>query len=79
MGVSGRHGVRNLLVVGQVTMAFMLLVAAGIMWRSFHGLREVDPGFEPAGALVFDIARPAFQYQDHAGSNPGRPRSLPAG
>ena len=66
VGVSGRHGVRNLLVVGQVTMAFMLLVAAGIMWRSFHGLREVDPGFEPAGALVFDIALPGFQYQDHA-------------
>jgi predicted permease len=40
-----RHGVRNLLVIGQVAMALVLLVSAGLMIRTFRALRTVDPGF----------------------------------
>jgi predicted permease len=40
-----RHRARNLLVVGQVAMALVLLVSAGLMIRTFAALRTVDSGF----------------------------------
>ena len=43
-----RHRARNLLVVGQVAMALVLLVSAGLMIRTFQSLRTVDPGFTDA-------------------------------
>jgi predicted permease len=43
-----RHRARNLLVVGQVAMALVLLVSAGLMIRTFEALRTVDPGFTDA-------------------------------
>jgi predicted permease len=46
-----RHRVRNLLVVGQVAMALVLLVSAGLMIRTFRALRTVDPGFTDAQYL----------------------------
>jgi|HubBroStandDraft_6_1064221.scaffolds.fasta_scaffold01843_6 putative ABC transport system permease protein len=40
-----RHRARNLLVIGQVAMAFVLIVSAGLMIRTFQALRTVEPGF----------------------------------
>ena len=46
-----RHRARNLLVIGQVAMALVLLVSAGLMIRTFRALRTVDPGFTDARHL----------------------------
>jgi putative ABC transport system permease protein len=46
-----RHRARNLLVIGQVAMALVLLVSAGLMIRTFEALRAVDPGFTDARHL----------------------------
>jgi predicted permease len=46
-----RHRARNLLVVGQVAMALVLLVGAGLMIRTFEAVRTVDPGFADAHHL----------------------------
>jgi predicted permease len=46
-----RHRARNLLVVGQMAMAVVLLVSAGLMIRTFQALRTVDPGFTDAQRL----------------------------
>src|SRR5215471_88985 len=40
-----RHRARNMLVVGQVATALVLLVSAGLMIRTFAALQKVDPGF----------------------------------
>jgi predicted permease len=40
-----------MLVVGQVAMALVLLVSAGLMIRTFQALRTVDPGFTDAQHL----------------------------
>jgi len=46
-----RHRARNLLVMGQMAMAVVLLASAGLMIRTFEALRTVDPGFTDAPHL----------------------------
>jgi predicted permease len=46
-----RYHARNVLVVGQVAMALVLLVSAGLMIRTFQELRKVEPGFTDAQHL----------------------------
>lgn len=46
-----RHRARNLLVVGQVAMALVLLICAGLMIRTFEALGTVEPGFTDARHL----------------------------
>jgi predicted permease len=46
-----RYHARNVLVVGQVAMALVLLVGAGLMIRTFRELRKVEPGFTDANHL----------------------------
>jgi predicted permease len=45
---AGQLRTQNLLVVVQVALAFVLLVASGLMIRSFVALRAVTPGFTHA-------------------------------
>ncbi|WP_426755763.1 ABC transporter permease [Myxococcus sp. Y35] len=61
-GRSGR--LRAGLVVGQVAMALVLLVGAGLFTKSFLALRSVDAGFEPEGVLTGRLALPATRYPD---------------
>jgi predicted permease len=54
-----RHRTRNFLVVGQVAMALVLLVSAGLMIRTFAALRKVDPGItDPRSLQVVRISIP---------------------
>jgi len=46
-----RHRARNVLVVVQVALALVLLVASGLMIRTFQTLRNVHPGFERPGEV----------------------------
>jgi putative ABC transport system permease protein len=57
-----RYLARHLLMGGQVAMALVLVVASGLMVRSFQKLRNVDPGFNPSSALTFRIGLPESQY-----------------
>ena len=40
-----RHRARNALVVAEIGLAVVLLVASGLMIRTFQAMRRVDPGF----------------------------------
>jgi putative ABC transport system permease protein len=54
---------RQVLVVCEVSLGFMLLVGTGLMVRTFTSLLRVDPGFQPHDALTFRLAFPGSRYQ----------------
>ena len=64
---ASRHRVRSLLVVGQVTIAAMLLVGSALLVESFRNLRHVSPGFNPQRLLAAELSLPTLSY-------PGIPR-----
>jgi len=56
--------VHGSLVAGQVAMAFLLLVGAGLMLRSFRRAVEMDPGFLADGVFTGYISLPSVRYPD---------------
>jgi predicted permease len=68
-GTSGRkrHRTQAVLAVSQVALALVLLVASGLMVRSFLSLRGVDPGFaNPEGVLTLRLRIPSSEIADPA-------------
>jgi putative ABC transport system permease protein len=59
-----RRRLRGFLVVSEVALAFVLLIGAGLLIRSYARLTEVDPGFDPRGVLTMKIALPFTKYSD---------------
>ena len=57
-----RYRARQVLLGAQVAMALVLLVASGLMVRSFINLRAIDPGFNPESTLTFRIGLPPLKY-----------------
>ena len=47
--------VREALVVGEVALACVLLIGGGLLLRSFISVLDVDLGFRPEGAVVWEI------------------------
>ena len=63
---SGRHRVRNALVVGQMTLGLVLLVGAEVLIASVAAQLRQDPGFPPDHLLTFDIGISETQYDTPA-------------
>jgi predicted permease len=60
-----RHRARNTIVVAQVALALMLLIASGLMIRTFQSLRDVEPGFAaPERVQTFEISMPQGSVPD---------------
>lgn len=63
----GRHrlrfGLREILVSLQVALAFLALIASGLMLRTLMNLSAIDPGFDPTRVLVFSIDLSQADYQ----------------
>jgi predicted permease len=57
-----RQRLRELLVVGQVALALVLSVGAGLLLKSLTRLAQVDPGFNPAGVMTASVQLPEGQY-----------------
>jgi putative ABC transport system permease protein len=55
VGRSVRAGVRQTLVVAQVSLALVLLVASALAVQSFLHLASLDLGFEPSHVLTFGV------------------------
>jgi putative ABC transport system permease protein len=63
-GVGGGHAgrLRDLLVVGQIAVASVLLVAAGLLTRSFLALAGIEPGADVEHVVAGRISVPAARY-----------------
>jgi putative ABC transport system permease protein len=59
--VLGRWHLSDLLVSGQVALALMLLIGAGLLIRSLHRLLQIDPGFEPTRVLTMEVGAPPLE------------------
>jgi putative ABC transport system permease protein len=57
-----RRRARSLLAAGEVALATVLLVAAGLLLRSFFKLTLIDPGFEVQHVMRAAVSLPRFQY-----------------
>src|SRR6516164_4970566 len=64
----GRSGglarVRSTLIVGELTLALMLLISASLLVKSFWTLTNVNPGFDPAHMLTFRMRLPDSKYDN---------------
>ena len=64
-GGAGRR-VRNVLAATEIALAMVLLVAAGLLIRSFTALTAVDPGFVARRLVTAQISLPQYQYSKPA-------------
>jgi predicted permease len=54
---------RNILVVGELALACILLVGAGLMLRSFVNLLRTDPGFRSDRVVTAAVSLPYAKYK----------------
>jgi len=62
----GRATARRALVVCQVSIAFVLVVAGGLLMKSFARVVSVPAGIDPDGVLTLRVSVPAARYPGRA-------------
>jgi putative ABC transport system permease protein len=53
---------RSVMVVGEIALALILLVGAGLMLKSVHALLRHDPGYDVHNVLAFSVNLPNGTY-----------------
>jgi putative ABC transport system permease protein len=65
--VGGGHArLRSILVVSEIAVALVLLIASGLLLRSFQKMRDVDLGFHPDHTVIAMYSLPQKQYATQA-------------
>ena len=54
-GALGAAWLRNAVVILEVSLAFVLLISSGLMFRTFLNIQRVNLGFNPSGRLTFQL------------------------
>jgi predicted permease len=62
----GTNLLRRSLAIGQVTIAFVLLIGAGLLLASFRNVLKIDPGFTASGVVTGAINMPGTAYKEEA-------------
>ena len=64
-GVAGgrHHWPRQAIVIMQVALGIVLLVVAGLLFRTFVHLRNLDPGFDPENVVAASVSLQDARYQ----------------
>jgi len=62
----GRQRLRSAMVIGEIALAMLLLVSAGLLLRSLSQLERVEVGFEPQGLMSASITLPRDNYKEDA-------------
>jgi len=61
---AGNRRSQLMLVSGELAIAQILLVAAGLLLASFARLTSLDPGFDPQDLVAVDVSLPGVKYRD---------------
>lgn len=61
-GGEGKSRMRSMLVVAQVALSMTLLIASGLLLRSFRSLQAVDPGFRVESLLTAGVQLPDYKF-----------------
>jgi len=65
-GTGARTGTRRALVVAEIAVALVLLASAGLLTRSFEGMRRIDVGFEPRNLVTMRVTLAGPRYREEA-------------
>jgi predicted permease len=74
----GRNRLRGALVVGEVALSAMLVIAAGLMLRSFWTIMNVDPGFDTDNTIAVALSIPPDRLESTDQTNQYRQELLDA-
>src|SRR6202034_2573393 len=61
-GQRGGQHVRSFLAIAEISLAMVLLVAGGLLIRSFALVTSVNPGFDPNNVTEAEVSLPQFKY-----------------
>ena len=61
---TSRHRTRNLLVIGEIAVAFVLLVCSGLMINTLRRILRTTPGFNPESLLTAEVRLTGDNYID---------------
>ena len=59
-----RNPLRGLLVAGEVALALVLLIGAGLMIKSFLHLQRTNPGLDVQNVLTLELSLPRSKYSE---------------
>ena len=57
-----QYNLQSMLVILEIALALLLLVASGLLLRSFAKMLETDPGFQPQHVLTASLSLPRHDY-----------------
>jgi predicted permease len=57
-----RRATLSSLVVGEIGLALILLISAGLLVEAFRKVLHVDPGFRPENVITYSVALPNASY-----------------
>ena len=69
------HRARAALVAGEIALALVLLIGAGLLMKSLRALAGVDAGFDPSSVLTVQLGVPRKKYVDEALERRFRPEA----
>jgi predicted permease len=56
--------IRNTLLIAQVALSLVLMIAAGLLVRSFRHMLDADAGFDATRTVTFELPVPSAKYGD---------------
>jgi len=62
-----KHGLRRLIVAGQIAISMILLSGAALLFRSFQNMEQQNLGMDAGGVLTVRLALPGFHDAPVAG------------